>query len=527
MGPIDLTGRQKDTLTQWKLNTAPCQYACPIGTEVPAYVSLIADRRFEEAMDVIRKDNPLSSVCARVCHHPCELKCQAGKRGDPIAIRALKRVATDHALQTAAYLPARESDRDGERIAIVGAGPAGLTAGYYLAKKGHDVTIFEALPVAGGAAAVYIPEFRLPKETLEVDIENIRSAGVTIRTNTRIGQDISFEKLRSSYKAVFVAAGAHRSRKLGIPGEDAPGVLDAMQLLKAVNLDERVEVGKRVAIIGGGNAAVDAARVARRIDNCEEVSLIYRRTRSEMPAFEEEIEATVEEGIEMQFLTAPSKVLSEKGKLVGIECTRMELGDPDRSGRRRPVPIEGSEFTIPLDTLLVAIGEAPDVSFLGEEHGIGLIGGERIEASAKTCATNLEGVFAGGDVVTGPNTIVDAMASGKEAAESIDRYIRGESLENERGIARPSVYVAPVEVTEEELAGARRPTAPCRPASERVDGFLEVEGRLSEEMAIREARRCLRCDLGTEDGGRWPDCKGETAPSFRHLRPPESGHSNS
>jgi heterodisulfide reductase subunit A-like polyferredoxin/coenzyme F420-reducing hydrogenase delta subunit len=513
MGPIELTGEQEERLAEWKLNTAPCQYACPIGTEVPAYVSLIADRRFGEAMDVIRKDNPLPSVCARVCHHPCEARCQAGKTGDPIAIRALKRVATDHALQAGAYSVARESRDDGEKVAIVGAGPAGLTAGYYLAEKGHDVTIFDALPVAGGAAAVYIPDFRLPKDMLEVDIENIKNAGVRIKTNTRVGDDISFDELRSSYKAVFVAAGAHKSRKLGIPGEDALGVLDAMQFLKAVNLDEKVEIGKRVGIIGGGNAAVDAARVARRIENCEEVSLIYRRTRAEMPAFEEEIDATVEEGIEMQFLTAPSKVLSEESKLVGIECIRMELGDPDKSGRRRPVPIEDSEFTIPLDTLLVAIGEAPDVSFLGEEHGIGLFGGERIAASAETCATNVEGVFAGGDVVTGPNTIVNAMASGKEAAESIDRYIRGESLETERGIARPSVYVSPVEVTEEELAGARRPAAPCRAASERVEGFLEVEDRLSEEMAIKEARRCLRCDLGTEEGRRWPECTRETAPS--------------
>jgi NADH-quinone oxidoreductase subunit F len=223
-----------------------------------------------------------------------------------------------------------------------------------------------------------------------------------------------------------------------------------------------------------------------------------------MPAFEEEIEATIEEGIEMRFLTAPSKVLSEDGRLVGIECIRMELGAPDRSGRKRPVPVEDSEFTIPLDTLLVAIGEAPDVSFLGEDHEIELLGGERIAASATTCATSLEGVFAGGDVVTGPNTIVDAMASGREAAESIDRYIRGESLEAERGIARPSVYVSPVEVTEEELAGTRRPEAPCRPAGERVSGFREVEHGLDDEIAIREARRCLRCDLGAEKGGRWP-----------------------
>jgi heterodisulfide reductase subunit A len=513
LGPVELTTEQKERLGEWKLNIPSCQYACPIGTEVPAYVSLIADRRFREAMEVIRKENPLPSVCARVCHHPCEARCQAGKTGDPIAIRALKRVATDHALRAGAYSIAGKARNDGEKVAIVGAGPAGLTAGHDLARKGYDVTVFDALPVAGGATAAYIPEFRLPKELLEADIKNIENTGVRIRTNTRIGEDISFDELRSSYRAVFLAAGAHRSRSLGIPGEDAEGVLDAMQFLKAVNLNEDVEVGRRVGIIGGGNAAVDAARVARRIENCEEVSLIYRRTRAEMPAFEEEIEATAEEGIEMRFLAAPSRVLTKEGRVVGIECVCMELGDPDRSGRRRPLPIENSQFTIPLDTLLVAIGEAPDVSFLGEGHGIGLLGGERIAASADTCATNLGGVFAGGDVVTGPKTIVDAMASGKKAAESIDRYLRGEDLETGRGIARPSVYVSPVEVTEEELAKARRPAAPCKPVSERVKGFVEVECGLSEETAVEEARRCLRCDLGAETGRKWAECTKRAAAS--------------
>jgi NADH-quinone oxidoreductase subunit F len=504
LGPLELTGEQKETLTRWQLNTPPCQHACPIGTEVPAYVSLIADGRFAEAMDVIRKDNPLPSVCARVCHHPCEVRCQAGKTGDPIAIRALKRVATDHALQAGSYAAAPKPGNDGEKVAIVGAGPAGLTAGYYLAGRGYQVSIFEALPVAGGAAAVYIPEFRLPKALLRADIENIESAGVRILTNTKIGEDISFDQLRASHRAVFLAAGAHRSRSLGVFGEDAAGVLGAMEFLRAVNLEEKVEVGRRVAVIGGGNAAVDAARVARRIEGCEEVSLIYRRTRTEMPAFEEEVEAALAEGIEMRFLTAPSRVLSEDGEVVGVECLRMELGEPDRSGRRRPVPIADSQFTIPVDTLLVAIGEAPDVSFLGEAHAVRLLDGERIAASQDTCVTNLEGVFAGGDVVTGPNTIVDAMASGKEAAESIDRYIRGDDLETGRGIARPSVYVSPVEVSEEELGAATRPAVPCMPAKERVSGFLQVEGRLADKIAIEEARRCLRCDLGSGQGGRWP-----------------------
>ncbi len=328
----------------------------------------------------------------------------------------------------------------------------------------------------------------------------MKKSGVKIKTNMRIGEDISFDELLKNYKAVFIATGAHKSRKLNIPGEDADGVIEAMEFLKDVNLDKKVNTGKRVGIIGGGNSAVDAARAAVRIKECDEVYVIYRRTIAEMPAFEEEVDAAVEEGVKFQFLTAPTKVLTENGKLAGIECIKMELGDVDESGRRRPVPVKGSEYVINLNTLIVAIGEKTDTGFLGQNHGIALSEWNTIEVDSETYASSREGVFAGGDVVTGPDTVINAMSSGKIAAEMIDKYIKGEKIEREYKLTRPSMYLPPVELTEEEIEKADRPAIPCLPLNERINNFKEVDLNMTEEMAVKEARRCLRCDLETEEG---------------------------
>ncbi len=485
-----------------ELISSPCQSVCPIGTQAPVYISLIAQGKFLEAFDAIVKDNPLPSVCARVCHHPCESKCQAGQWGSSIAVRTLKRFAVDYAIRQGVYPGKTVRQPTGEKVAIVGSGPAGLMAGYRLAMLGYAPTIFEALDVPGGALVACIPEYRLPRDKLEADIRNIKNAGVAIRTNTKIGRDIAFDDLLSDYKAVFIATGAHSSRKLNIPGEDAEGVLDAMEFLKDVNLKQEINVGKRVGIIGGGNAAVDAARVALRLPQCEKVQLIYRRTRVEMPAFEEEVDALIEEEADVQFLTAPSKIVTKKGKMTGVECLRMELGKPDESGRRRPVPIEGSEFVIGLDTLLVAIGEQADVRFLGRGHDIQLSERYGTIVCEDTFATRRPGVFAGGDVVTGPDTVIEAMAAGKVAAEMIDRYIRGECVVREYDLLRPSMYVPPVELTEEEAEEADRPAVPSLPVAERLGGFAEVDQAITEAMAVLEARRCLRCDLQTEDAKR-------------------------
>jgi len=486
-----------------ELISSPCQHICPIGAEAPVYISLIAQKRYKEAWQVIRKDNPLPSVCARVCHHPCEMNCQAGKWGEPIGVRALKRFVTDYALEHGFYSDIKKPTIDKEKVAIVGSGPAGLSAAYFLAQEGYDVTVFEEHEVPGGALYECIPEFRLPKEIIKKDIQNIVNSGVTIKTNIRIGRDISFDELTQDYSALFVAVGAHKSRKLGIPGEDADGVIDAMEYLRKMNLGEMVPLGKRVGVIGGGNSAIDAARVAIRDERCENVFLIYRRTRKEMPAFAEEVEEALEEGVQMQFLAAPSKVVTENGKIKALECIRMKLGEEDASGRPRPVPVEGSEFLIDLDTLIVAISEEGDLSFISPGSGLNVSKWKTVEADSKTFATNMKGVFAGGDIVTGPNTVIEAMAAGKVAAKMIDKYIRGETVAAEYQLTRPSMYIPPVELTEEEIESAERFTMPCLVPYERARNFKEVELGLTEEMAVKEARRCLRCDLETCDGKRW------------------------
>ncbi len=483
--------------------SSPCQHTCPIGTEASVYISLIAEKRFKEAWDIIRKDNPLPSICARVCHHPCESKCEAGKWSEPIAVRALKKFVTDYALETGIYNSTKKTKTDREKVAIIGSGPAGLTAGHDLAEKGYDVTIFEALDVPGGAPAVYIPEYRLPKEILNIDIANIKNVGVKIKTNTKIAEDIPFSELLENYRAVFIATGAHKSKILRIPNEDADGVLDAMEFLEDVNLKKKVNIGKKVGIIGGGNAAVDAARVARRVKGCEKIAIIYRRTMVEMPAFKEEVKAVIEEGIELQTLSAPSKIITENGKVTGLECTKMELGAVDNSGRRRPIPIEGSGFVVDLDTLIVAIGEEPELSFLDTDHSLEISTSNTIVVNPERFATNIDGVFAGGDVVTGPNTVIEAMSSGKVVAEMIDKYIRKESLDREYKLTRPSRYVPPVELTEKETEEARRVEIPHLSMEEKINNFNEVELTITEAMAIKEAKRCLRCDLNTEDGKRW------------------------
>lgn len=482
--------------------SSPCQYVCPIDQEASVYIALIAQGKFKEAFDIIKKDNPLPIVCGRVCHHPCEAVCRAGEAGEPIAIRALKRFVVDWAIEKG-YQSQSESKKleKKDKVAIVGAGPAGLAAGYCLSQNGYRATIFESLPVPGGMLAIGIPEHRLPKNILKFDIDNIIKSGVNIKTNKTLGKDFSINDIfKEGYKALFIAIGAHKSISLKIPGEEAEGVIQALELLKRVNLGKKVKLSEKVGIIGGGNAAIDAARIAVRDRNVRTVTILYRRTRKEMPAFEEEIDRAIEEGVEIQFLVAPTKVLAKNGKVIGVECIRMKLGDVDASGRRRPIPIKSSEFTIRLNNLILAIGERPDTSFLKNKDNLNISKWGTIVVDDETFLTNRRGVFAGGDVVKGPNTVVEAIAAGKRAAESIEKYIEGKSLAREYKLTRPSIYIKPVSLTEQEIENVKRPKMPRLSVKARKKNFKEVELGLTKKMAIKEAKRCLRCELETNDG---------------------------
>ncbi|MBE9477686.1 MAG: FAD-dependent oxidoreductase [Chloroflexi bacterium] len=475
---------------------SPCQHTCPVELDIPGYVNLIKEGKFVDSYRLIKQRNPLPVVCGRVCNHPCEFKCNRGQIDEPIAIRDLKRFATDYAYNQGFKYTPNIKGKKTERVAIIGAGPAGLSAAWDLALEGYHITVFEALPVAGGMLAVAIPEYRLPNDMLRKEIQDIEDTGVDIRLNTPVNDiDALFA---DGYKAVFIATGAHQGTKVGIPGEDLSGVYDAIEFLREVNLGRPIEVGKKVAVIGGGNSAIDSARVSLR-KGAGEVHIFYRREEKDMPAVGEEIEAAKEEGVQFHFLTAPTKVLGKDGKVTGLECIRMELGEFDRSGRKTPNSIEGSEYAVDLDMVIEAIGQRPDTSFIkdGElETGRGGI----VATDKRTLATSREGVFAGGDVATGPQTVIEAIAAGQRAACSIRRYLDGEELTPlvERNGYEPITYSSEPP-SEEETKEKARIRASEIAMSKRASSFKEVTLTYSPEEAMEEASRCLRCDL--EVGG--------------------------
>jgi len=480
-----------------KLISSPCQHVCPLNTDVPAYVALTAKGEYIEAANVIAKTNPLPNVCARVCHYPCESACASGEGGDPLAIKALKRFAMDYATEAGQYPPdEKPAAARSERVAIVGSGPAGLTAAFYLAKQGYQVTIFEAKDRAGGALATAIPEYRLPGDVLGRDLRRITNMGVRIRTNTRVGADVSLRKLSAEFDAVFLAVGAEQNLKLRIPGEDAEGVLDPLTFLQRVKLGDRASPGDDVVVIGGGNVAVDAARTALRL-GCNRVRILYRRTRQEMPADPAEVEECLREGVSIQYLVSPVGIVVDNGRVQGIKCSHMRLGGMDSSGRRRPVPIEGQDFVVRADTVIPAIGQRPEVDFL--LRGLQEIVSDRglIRADTDTCFTGKPGIFAGGDAVSGPATMVGAMAAGKWAAQSIHQYITGRAVIREYHATRPSINVEPIALTDRELDQILEQTRPEMrqlPCTARRNNFAEVELGLDEPAAVNEAKRCLRCD---------------------------------
>jgi NADH-quinone oxidoreductase subunit F len=472
---------------------APCESGCPVGTEVWRYVAHVARAEYEQAYQIIRQANPFPSACARVCNHPCESLCRCGATGgDPIAIRTLKRFVVDRVDPGVFKVSVKKATDRSKKVAIVGAGPSGLTAAHCLSVKGHRVTIFEKEKRPGGMLVCAIPEYRLPRQVLDGEIEALLNENTELLLDKALGKDFTIDSLlENGFDAVYIATGSHQSKKLGVSGEDATGVLPGIEFLKAYNL-HGTELGTgKVGIVGGGNSAIDAARVARRQKNVESVTVFYRRTEAEMPAYREEIEAARDEGIGIVELVAPLAVVAEGGRLKGLRLQRNELGPPDDSGRRRPVPIPGSEYEVELDTLIAAISEEPSTEGITE---LTLTGWGSIRANPESHITSREGVFGGGDVVRGPNTVVDAVHDGKDAAEMIDRFLTGKNLKRITRVKLPTVYIEPAADVESDETPVRVKT-PHLPAVARRGSFSEVELAVSEAAALCEARRCLRCDL--------------------------------
>jgi len=476
-----------------KRGTSACKITCPAHISVQGYVALIAKGKYQEALNLIREENPFPAVCGRVCTHPCETKCQRGKVDEPISICHLKRFVADEVRAGGKDKPPSPMPSKNKKVAIVGSGPAGLSAAYYLALWGYQPTVFEALPVAGGMMAVGIPSYRLPKDVLNAEIDFIKSVGVEIKTNTPIGKSLSLKDLKAQgYEATFIAIGAHKNNKLGVEGEDLKGVRPGVGFLRDAALGKPLNIGQRVAVVGGGNVAIDAARTALR-SGAKTVMILYRRSRQEMPANDEEILDAEEEGIEIRYLVAPTKIIGTDGKVTAIECVKMKLTDPDESGRRKPVPLKGSEFKIDIDAVIPAIGQSTDLSFLGSESMIEVNKGSTIKVDKLTLQTNVSGVFAAGDAVLGPATVIEAIAGGKEAAISIDRYLSGKNLHDGR-----ERNFTEAEVSTEDIEKLPRKQTPKLSPEERKKDFREVALNFSAEEAKAEAERCLSCGICSE-----------------------------
>lgn len=517
-------GRKNDSYRYVDKYTAPCMDRCPAHIDIPAYIEAIKDYRYGESLAVIRENMPLPSVCGRVCPHPCETHCRRKNVDDSVNIMVLKRTASDYEWKHSIDPPMKPKPRKNKTIAVVGAGPAGLACAYYLALEGYPVTIYEALPegFGGGMIAVGIPPYRQPRTLLQRDIDIIASLGVTIIYNTRIGTDISLEELKTKFDAVFLAPGAHRSKPMGVEGEDKgyKGFLrGGIDFLREAYMGKPTGMGKKVVVVGGGNTAIDCVRVALR-EGAEVSTLLYRRSRKEMPADVWEVDGADEEGVQFEFQVLPTKILVDANEQVtGVECVRMALGEPDASGRRRPEPVPGSEFVVECDTVIPAIGQDPDLGFIPEGMGIDITKWNTVvtqylplkDAAGKdlkdgmgnplsrTLITDCAGVFAGGDAEIGPLTVVACIGSGHRAAKVIQRWLEeGKAYLNDDEIMEDILTNLPVYDKNEAVpwldAVSRAHQAEVH-GKERASykNYCEVELGLTDSQAVREAERCLRC----------------------------------
>lgn len=474
---------------------SPCQNICPVEMDIPAYIALVRAQRFDDAYKILLRTNPFPSACGRVCDHKCQTKCRRENMDAPLAIKFLKRFITDSAPRPKIEpaVPTRK-----EKIAVVGAGPAGLTAARDLAQRGYQVVVFEELPEPGGMLRWAIPPYRLPRNVLAQEIDNVRALGVEIRCNTRVGRDVPLPQLTEEFDYLYLATGAHKSQPIGIEGDTLPGVYGGVEFLRDFNLYEGAwirgekRLGKKVAVVGGGNSAIDAARCALRLG--AEVTILYRRLKQDMPAAREEITAAEEEGVKIDFLVAPVKINQQEGKVTSVTCQRMKPGDFDRSGRKRPVPLAGSEFDLPVEAVIAAVGQTPDLSYITSPMGI-VIGKNNcfaLSAAGKSQTSNPR-FFAGGDAATGPDTVIGAIGAGHAAAADIDAFIREANGEAPYQAPPEEEIDVPLIIDEET---EERPQAKMRELrlSARKKNFDEVELGFTRKTAIREAMRCLRCD---------------------------------
>jgi len=472
-----------------KLDKAPCRMACPANLNVQGYVQMVKAGKYREAIEIIMRDLPLPGILGRVCPHPCEKSCRRLEVDEAISIRELKRVAADHTDLN--DIPVPEVAPKDEKVAIVGSGPAGLSAAYFLALQGYKVSVYEAMPQAGGMMRYGIPEHRLPRSVIDKEIQNLKRYGIEIHTDTAIGKDITIEELKEhGAKAIFLGPGAWKGLKLRIQGEEAEGVYDVTSFLRDVHLGNLKKLDGKAVIIGGGHSALDGARVALRL-GADEAHIIYRRSLPEMLAEPEEIEEAQKEGVKINFLVAPLRIASENGKVTGIECIRTRLTDPDTTGRRKPVPVEGSEFFIEAEHIIPAIGQEPDLDFVRKNLDVDISKWNLLTVNPETLQTSVPWIFAGGDVVTGPATVIEAVDAGKKAARYMAKYLQGETLPTEWQ-EEPPIGTNWLEIPDDEPT-LNRMKAPTLPVNERLSGFEEVNLLVDENSARAEAGRCLNC----------------------------------